>query len=63
MNSMTSTRANRRALIAGLICVAALAGVGLLLDLQGVRFPSTLIPGLVAAGVTVAVVLVVRRRG
>ncbi len=60
---MTSTRPNRRALVAGLTCVVALAVVGLLLDLAGVRFPSTLIPALVAAGITVAVVLIARRRG
>jgi CHASE2 domain-containing sensor protein len=62
MTIMTSTRSNRRALAAGLVCAAVLTGVGLLLDLQGVRFPSTLIPAVVAAGITVAVVLLVRRR-
>ena len=63
MTTMTSTGANRRSLIAGLICVVALAAIGLLLDIAGVRFPSTLIPALVAAAVTVGVILLVRRRG
>jgi hypothetical protein len=58
MMTMTSTRSNRRALISGLICGVVLGGIGLLLDLQGVRFPSTLIPGLVAAGITVAVIVI-----
>jgi hypothetical protein len=42
--TVTSTRSNRRALISGLICAVALVGIGLLLDIQGMRFPSTLIP-------------------
>ena len=52
---------NRRSLVAGLICAAVLIGIGLILDINGVRFASTLIPALAAAFITVFVMLVVRR--
>ena len=60
MMNMLTTRANRRALIAGLVCFAALLGVGALLDQQGVRFPSSLIGVTIAAAVILLVVLFVR---
>lgn len=63
MIDVSSTRrANRRALVAGLLCFAVLLAIGLLLDQQGVRFPSSLIGVLVAAGVLLAVVLTARGR-
>ena len=64
MIDMSRTRANRRALIAGLVCFAAVLAVGALLDQQGVRLPSSVIGVTIAAAVIlVVVVLFVRGRG
>ena len=62
MTDMSSTRANRRVLIAGLVCAAALLAVAALLDQQGVRFSSSLPVMLVALSVFLAVVLFTRGR-
>ncbi len=59
---MARTRANRRALIAGLVCFAVLLAAGALLDQQGVRFSSSLVGVMVAAGIMLAVVLIARGR-
>lgn len=62
MTDMSRTRANRRALIAGLVCAAVLLAVAALLDQQGVRFSSSLPFMLIALGVFLAVVLFARGR-
>lgn len=62
MIDMSRTRANRRALIAGLVCFAALLAIGALLDQQGVRLPSSLIGVTLAAAVILMVVLFARGR-
>ena len=61
MTDMPGTRANRRVLIAGVVCFVVLLAVALLLDQQGVRLAGNLTVMLIASSIILAVVLLVRR--